>query len=68
MDELMKKQKLVTLTPEPTHNSTYIFHNTELNINLYVNAFGADEAKDIFNACGFFDQSQWKIFLELGNQ
>jgi len=23
---------------------------------------------EIFDACGFLERSQWKIFLELGNQ
>ena len=48
--------------------NVYVFHNTELNINLFVNACGADEAMEIFDACGFLERSQWKIFLELGNQ
>ena len=29
----MKKSKIVNIAPEATHNSVYIFHNTELNIN-----------------------------------
>ena len=40
----MKKSKIVNITPEATHNSVYIFHNTEFNINLFVNACGASEA------------------------
>ena len=64
----MKKSKIVNIAPEATHNSVYIFHNTEFNINLFVNACGADEAMEIFDACGFLERSQWKIFLELANQ
>ena len=64
----MKKSKIVNIAPEATHNSVYIFHNTEFNINLFVNACGASEAEEIFDACNFEKRSQWKIFLELANQ
>ena len=64
----MKKKKIVNIAPEATHDSVYVFHNTELNINLFVKAYGADEAMEIFDACGFFDRSQWRVFLQLGHQ
>jgi len=64
----MKKSKIVNIAPEATHNSVYIFHNMELNINLFVNAYGADEVYKIFNSCAFENRSEWKIFLELANQ
>ena len=54
----MKKSKIVNITPEATHNSVYIFHNTEFNINLFVNACGASEAEEIFDACNFEKRSQ----------
>ena len=68
MDELMKKQKVVTLTPKAEHDSVYIFYNTKNKISLFVDACGADEAYDIFDSCAFENRSEWKIFLELANQ
>ena len=56
------------IEPEATRRSVYVFHNTEIDVNLYVNAYGADEAKAIFDACGFLDRSQWRVFLQLGEQ
>ena len=56
------------IEPEATRRSIYVFHNTEIDVNLYVNAYGADQAKAIFDACGFFDRPQWRIFLQLGEQ
>ena len=46
----------------------YMFHNTVLNIMLFVNCKDGDEAADIFDSCGFARRSDWKIFLELGQQ
>ena len=46
----------------------YMFHNTVLNIMLFVNCKDGDEAADVFDSCGFARRSDWKIFLELGQQ
>ena len=45
-----------------------MFHNTVLNIMLFVNCKDGDEAADVFDSCGFARRSDWKIFLELGSQ
>ena len=67
MDELMKKQKVVTLVPEAEHSNVYVFHNKKYDINLFVNAWGADEAYEIFDLCGFKNKLEWRIMLELDN-
>ena len=46
----------------------YMFHNIVLNTMLFVNAQSAEEASAIFDSCGFARRSDWKIFLEMGQQ
>ena len=46
----------------------YVFHNTLLNFNLFLNAEHADEAMDKFDACCFGNRKHWKIFIELSQQ
>ena len=46
----------------------YMFHNIVLNTMLFVNAEDGEEAAAIFDSCGFARRSDWKIFLELGQQ
>ncbi len=48
--------------------TVYMFHNTMLNIMLFVNCKDGDEASMVFDSCGFARRSDWKIFLELGQQ
>ena len=48
--------------------SVYIFQNIVTDVTLYVNAENADHACQIFDSCGFARRSDWKIFLELGQQ
>ena len=48
--------------------TVYMFHNTVLNTMLFVNCKDADEAAEIFDSCGFARRSDWKIFLEMGQQ
>ena len=50
------------------NGTVYMFHNTALNIMLFVNAKDGEEAASIFDSCGFARRSDWKIFLELGQQ
>ena len=50
------------------NGTVYMFHNTDLNIMLFVNAKDGEEAAAIFDSCGFARRSDWKIFLELGQQ
>ena len=68
MDELMKKQKVLTLAPKAEHSSVYVFRNKKYNRNLYIDAWGADEAYQIFDECEFTNRSEWVIMLELENQ
>ena len=48
--------------------TVYMFHNTVLNIMLFVNCKDGEEAAAVFDSCGFARRSDWKIFLELGSQ
>ena len=48
--------------------TVYMFHNIVLNTMLFVNAQSAEEASTIFDSCGFARRSDWKIFLEMGQQ
>ena len=48
--------------------TVYMFHNTVLNIMLFVNCEDGEEAAAVFDSCGFARRSDWKIFLELGQQ
>ena len=50
------------------NGTVYMFHNTVLNIMLFVNCKDGDEAAAVFDSCGFARRSDWKIFLELGQQ
>ena len=68
MDELMKKQKVINIAPEAEHISVYIFYNKKYNINLFINAWGAEEAYAKFDECAFENRSEWRIMLELANQ
>ena len=48
--------------------TVYMFHNIVLNTMLFINAKDAEEASAIFDSCGFARRSDWKIFLEMGQQ
>ena len=64
----MKKQKVINIAPEAEHNSVYIFYNKKYNINLFLDACGADEAYQKFDECKFVEREEWIIMLELANQ
>ena len=64
----MKKQKVITIAPKAEHSSVYVFRNKKYNTNLYIDAWGADEAYQIFDECEFANRSEWVIMLELENQ
>ena len=48
--------------------NVYMFHNTKVNVNLFVNANGFDDAMNKFDLCMFGYRSDWKIFMECGQQ
>jgi hypothetical protein len=64
----MKKQKVITIAPKAEHSCVYVFHNKKYDINLFVNAWGADEAYAKFDECEFANREEWTIMLELENQ
>ena len=45
-----------------------MFHNKAFNINLFVNANGAEQAMEKFDLCCFNHRENWKILMELGCQ
>ena len=64
----MKKKKVITYAPEANHKSTYMYYNRDYNISLFVDAYGASEAQDMFDSCHFEERWKWEIYVELGNQ
>jgi len=64
----MKKQKVVNIAPEAEHQCTYVFHNKKYGINLFIDAWGADEIYAKFDECRFSNREEWIIMLELANQ
>jgi len=69
----MPKKKVITLEPKIDtdtleNGSVYMFHNTQVNINLFVNANGFDDACDKFDLCMFEYRTDWEIFLKCGTQ
>ncbi len=70
---MAKKKKVITLEPKIDtdtleNGNVYMFHNTKVNVNLFVNANGFDQAMDKFDLCCFGIRSDWKIFMECGQQ
>ena len=64
--DVLYEPKIDTDTLE--NGNVYLFHNTKFNIHLYVNANGADQARQKFDMCCFGHRDDWKIFLELTHQ
>jgi hypothetical protein len=53
---------------EERTNSVYMFHNIKNNIHLFINACDLEDAMFQFDLCNFSFRSDWKIFLETGQQ
>tara|TARA_R110000764_G_scaffold3730_2_gene15388 strand:- start:322 stop:537 length:216 start_codon:yes stop_codon:yes gene_type:complete len=49
-------------------NCVYMFHNIKTNVHLFINAFDLESAMVQFDLCNFSFRSDWKIFLETGQQ
>ena len=60
------KPKINTDTLE--NGNVYMFYNKAFNINLFIDANGADQAMEKFDLCCFNHRNNWKIFMELGCQ
>jgi len=60
------KPKINTDTLE--NGSVYMFANIKYDLQLYVNANGADQAMEKFDLCCFNHRNNWKIFMEIGCQ
>ena len=50
------------------NGNVYMFANIKYDLQLYVNANGADQAMEKFDLCCFNHREDWKIFMELGCQ
>ena len=66
----MKNKTLKTKINTDTldNGNVYMFHNKAFNINLFVNANGAEQAMEKFDLCNFKNRDQWKVFLQCGQQ
>tara|TARA_R110002050_G_scaffold110744_1_gene223243 strand:- start:392 stop:628 length:237 start_codon:yes stop_codon:yes gene_type:complete len=70
---MAKKKKVITIEPKIDTDTlqtgnTYMFHNTKVNVNLFVTANGFDDAMNKFDLCMFGYRGDWKIFMECGQQ
>ena len=49
-------------------NYTGDYNIIPFNINLFIDANGADQAMEKFDLCCFNHRNNWKIFMEIGYQ
>ena len=43
-------KKIINIAPKAEHDSVYIFHNILFNFDVFINARGADDAMEKFDA------------------
>jgi hypothetical protein len=60
--------KLRVVETDELESSVYLFQNTKHNINIFVDAAGYNDAKIKFDLCEFKNRTEWKIFVECGDQ
>ena len=53
---------------ENAFNSVYMFHNIKHNLYFFTNAHYLEGAMEQFDLCKFKDRTNWKIFVECGQQ
>ena len=64
----MPKKKCEYHGEEHEKNSVYMFYHQILDISLFTNADGFEQAMMIFDRCHFEHRDNWKIFLETACQ
>ena len=62
----MKKHKHEDIEREELH--VYMFQNIKHNISLFVDAKDGNHACELFDKCDFLNRTDWKIFVECGDQ
>ena len=60
--------KLRVVETDELESSVYLFQNTKHNINIFVDAAGYNDAMIKFDLCEFKNRTEWKIFVECGDQ
>ena len=60
--------KLRVVETDELESSVYLFQNTKHNINIFVDAADYNDAKIKFDLCEFKNRTEWKIFVECGDQ
>ena len=60
--------KLRVVETDELENSVYLFQNTKHNIIFYTDAESYADAKMKFDLCEFKNRTEWKIFVECGDQ
>ena len=60
--------KLEIVETNQLDNNVYLFHNTKHNMIFYTNAENYADAMMKFDLCGFENRTEWKIFVECGDQ
>ena len=62
----MRKQIIVET--DELESSVYMFQNQKHHVSLFVDARSYDDAKAKFDLCEFEHRTDWKIFVECGDQ
>ena len=60
--------KLKVVETEELESAVYMFQNQKYGVSLFVNARGYADAKAQFDLCEFEHRTDWKIFVECGDQ
>ena len=60
--------KLRVVETDKLESSVYLFQNTKHNINTFVDAESYNDAMIKFDLCEFKNRTEWKIFVECGDQ
>ena len=66
MGDNVKKKKIKK--PEIKRQLVYVFHNKQHSLDLFVNAWDANDAYDKFDQCAFKVRTDWTLMVELKHQ
>tara|TARA_R100000030_G_scaffold86563_1_gene70010 strand:- start:1751 stop:1957 length:207 start_codon:yes stop_codon:yes gene_type:complete len=61
-------ENIINNLEEDHVNNTYMFSNRKINLQVYVDADGWQEAEQKFHACQFQNPSDWEIYLKVRNR
>ena len=60
--------KLKVVETDELESSVYLFHNVKHDVYIFTNARGYKDAMAKFDLCEFEHRTDWKIFVECGDQ